>query len=192
MRIAITATVAAALALLAASMLGVASAEAPSSTTTTTASTPAPVPASTPLRTVSVQGVAEVSIAQGANAASADAVYRQGMAAAVSDGQNKAEFLAAKIGATLASVQSVTEDGGYVQCKGEESNFAEYEGEQPDFGSPGPTVVPQTAAAVAPRAGPSHGTAVGKRRKTKRPTAKKAAASTCTLSAQLSLVYALD
>ena len=54
-----------------------------------------------PSRTVSVEGVATVPIAQNANLAAATSVYRQGMAAAVADGQSKAEFLASKAGATL-------------------------------------------------------------------------------------------
>jgi hypothetical protein len=190
MRIAITATVAAALALLAANMLGVASAEAPTPTTTTTTTTPAPapVPVSTPLRTVSVQGVAGVSLAQDSNAADATAAYRQGMAAAVADGQGKAEFLAGKVGATLGSVQSVTEGGGSIECKDEESNYDGYEGEQPDFGTTTERFVapPEAAASAPPRK------VARKRRRSRRPTAKKATASTCTLSAQVSLVYALD
>jgi len=188
MRIAITATVAAALALLAANMLGVASAEAPTPTTTTTTPAPVPVPISTPVRTVSVQGVAGVSLAQGSNAADATAAYRQGMAAAVADGQGKAEFLAGKVGATLGSVQSVTEGGGSIECKSEESSYIEYEGEQPDFGTTAERFVAPPEAAVS---APQHKVA-GKRRRARRPTAKKATASTCTLSAQVSLVYALD
>jgi hypothetical protein len=192
MRIAITATVAAGLALLAANMLGVASAEAPTPTTTTsTTPAPAPVPVSAPLRTMSVQGVAGVSLAQGSNAADATAAYRQGMAAAVADGQGKAEFLAGKVGATLGSVQSVTEGGGSIECKDEESNYVSYEGEQPDFGTTTERFVapPEAAASAPPRK------VARKRRRTRRPTAKKATASTastCTLSAQVSLVYALD
>ncbi len=173
MRIVITAIVAAALALLAASMLGVASAEAPAPTTTTVAT---PVPASPPVRTVSVQGVATAPLAQGSSASSATASYRQAMAAAVSDGQNKAEFLAGKVGATLGIVQSVTEGGGSIECRGEESRYAEYEGEQPDFGSSPTTVGPLRAAAVAPPAAPSSHKVKSKHRKARHPSAKTAAA----------------
>jgi hypothetical protein len=186
MRIAIMATVAAALALLAVSMLGVASAEAPTTTTPTTTTVATPPPASTPVPTVSVQGVANVPIAQGSNAASATAAYRQGMAAAVSDGQSKAEFLAGKVGATLGSAQNVTEGGGSIQCTSEESKYAEYEGEQPDFGSSESSVLadrPVSAPAAA---------VTRPKVKRKRPKAKKAAAATCTLSAQVSLVYAIS
>ena len=63
-------------ALIAAGVLGVASAEGP-----TTASPPP---------TVSVQGVAIEPIEQSASSATATTVYRQGMAAAVTDGQAKA------------------------------------------------------------------------------------------------------
>jgi hypothetical protein len=186
MRIAIIATVAAALALFAASMLGVASAEAPTPTTTTVSATPPPAP-SAPVRTVSVQGVANVAIAQGSNVSNATAAYRQGMAAAVSDGQSKAEFLAGKVGATLGVVQSVGEQGGSIQCVGEESKYAEYEGEQPDFGSSEHTVFAARPAAAPAVAIPGHKVA-----RKRRPRAKKAVAVTCTLSAQVSLVYALD
>ena len=78
------------------------------------------------------------------------------MAAAITDGHGKAEFLASKAGVTLGSVQSIVEGGGYINCTGdEESSYAEYEGEQPDFGSPpssiatSPSVAPESAAAGA-------------------------------------------
>ena len=86
---------------------------------------------------MSVEGVANVPIAQDANLATATAVYRQGMAAAMTDGQGKAEFLASKAGVTLGGVQSIVEGGGYIGCtSSEETSYTEYEGEQPDFGSP--------------------------------------------------------
>ena len=124
MRVPIAATAATAAALVAASMLGVASAEAPTSS---------------PVRTVSVEGVSIAPISQTADAASATAAYRAGMAAAVADGQSKAEFLASKVGASLGPAQSVVEGGGYISCVGTEE--AEYQGAQPDFGSPGGGVV---------------------------------------------------
>ena len=174
MRRAIAPTIAVAAGLVAANMIGVAAAEAPTTT---------------PVRTVSVQGVATVPIAQGASLAAATAVYRQGMAVAVADGQSKAEFLAGKVGATLGSVQSIAEGGGSIDCTGgEESGYVEYQGEQPDFGSPTQTVTPLRAAAA-----PS--TAVGKpavkHHKKKHHAAKKASATACTLSTQVSLVFAI-
>jgi hypothetical protein len=177
MRVAITAAAATTVALLAASTLGVASAEAP---------------IASPVRTVSVQGVAIVPIAQGANVAAATAVYRQGMAAAVTDGQAKAEFLAGKAGATLGGVQSISEDGGYISCTGgEESAGVEYQGEQPDFGSPAVSVSPvRVSAGVAAPA--VHKPAVKHRKPRKGPTAKPAIATTCTLSTQVALVYAIS
>lgn len=192
MRIAIMATVAAALALFAASMIGVASAEAPAPTTTVPATIP-PAPLSTPPRTVDVEGVADVPVAQDSNTASATAAYRQAMAAAVSDGQGKAEFLVGKAGATLGSVQSVGEDGGNVECSGEEGRYLQYEGEQPDFGSPSPTLLPESAAAAAPptaSATPSH--RASHRPRKRHPSAKKASVSTCSLQARVSLVYTID
>jgi hypothetical protein len=173
---ALPATLAVAAALFAANMLAVAVAEAPTVTA---------------LRTISVQGVARAPIGQFANAAAATATYREGMASAVADGQTKAGFLAGKVGATIGAVQSVVEGGGYITCTGGgESSYAEYGGEEPDFGS-APTSLPAPAAAVAPRA-----TGVRRARprrvRHRRPTAKQATAVTCTLTAQVSLVYAIN
>jgi len=174
----------------AANMLGVAAAEAPTSTTTTSTST-TPVSA-TPAPTVSVDGVATVPIAQGASVAVATTVYREGMAAAVTDGHSKAEFLAGKAGVTLGSVQSVAEGAGSISCTGgdEESGYSEYQGGQPDFGSSGSSV----AYAVAPQA---RATLTKKAHKPvahpkKKPAAKVAAATTCTLSASVSLTYQIS
>lgn len=178
MRNAIAATLAVVAGLLVANMLGVAGAEAP--TTGTTA----------PVRTISVEGVATVPIAQGASRATATATYREGMAAALADGQSKAEFLASKAGVTLSSVQSIAEGGGSISCTGgQESEYIEYEGEQPDFGSSDESVSPIEAAA-APSTTALHKPAT-KRRK-KHPTAKKASVAGCTLSTQVSLAYAIS
>lgn len=178
MRSAITATLAVAACLVATGMLGVASAEAPTST--------APTP------TVSVDGVAQVPIAQGSNAASADAAYRQAMAAAETDGQSKAEYLAGKASVTLGAVQSIVEGGGSIACSGGESEtgYVEYEGEQPDFGSRVVTAVAPEASAVAHA--PSVRKPSAKRSKKKKPTAHKAGATSCTLSAEVSLTYAIS
>jgi hypothetical protein len=158
-------------------MLGVAVAEAPTGT---------------PLRTVSVQGTATVPIGQGDSGAAATAVYREGMASAVADGQSKAAFLAGKLSATLGAVQSVGEGGGYINCTGgPEGGYAEYEGEQPDFGT-----APRSFGVAAPQAAASKGAPapqVSHRPKVKhrRPTAKKAAAVSCNLTAQVSVIYAI-
>jgi uncharacterized protein YggE len=158
-------------------MLGVASAEAPTGTS---------------VRTVSVQGVAIVPIAQGANAAAATAVYRQGMAGAVADGQSKAEFLASKAGATLGSVQSIVEGGGYIGCT-DESGYVEYQGEQPDFGSPAGTISPgRLAAGTAPPTSVPPVRRPSRHRRHKAPPAKKAAAGACTLTAQVAVVYSIS
>ncbi|HTU77215.1 MAG TPA: hypothetical protein VMF09_00490 [Solirubrobacteraceae bacterium] len=179
MRSAIAAIFAVAAGLLVANMLGVAAAEAP---TTSTA---------TPVRSVSVEGVADQPLAQDANLAASTAAYRQAMADAIGDGQGKAEFLAGKAGATLGSVQSIVEDGGSISCTGsenEESRYVEYEGEQPDFGSG------RSVDAVAPVSAPAAAAAPkrAKRRKKKQASAKAAAAVSCTLGAQVSLVYAIE
>ncbi|HTR89125.1 MAG TPA: hypothetical protein VMG62_03335 [Solirubrobacteraceae bacterium] len=189
MRTALTAIAAAAAALVIANMLGVASAEAPTAAT------------STAVRSVNVQGVATVPLEQGASAATATAAYRQAMANAVADGLNKAEFLAGRTAVTLGAVQTLTEDGGSIECKATEQegpdNWAQYTGEQPDFGhsSAGPVF----AGAAAPRAASKAvGRApAGKHKKGKRkgPKAKRSAVAvpaTCALNAQVSLVYAIS
>lgn len=174
MKSVIAATLVVAAGLVVVNMLGVAAAEAP-----TTA----------PIRTVSVEGVATVPIGQYAKLAEATAVYREGMADAIADGQSKAEFLAIKVGATLGSVQSVAEGGGSIGCTGgEESSYVEYQGEQPDFGSPAQSVAPLRAA-EAPSV--KAGKPAAKRRK-KHPVAKKASATACTLSTQVSLAFVID
>jgi hypothetical protein len=179
MRVLIPATAVTAIAVIAAGMLGVASAEAP-----TTASPPP---------TVSVQGIATVPIEQSASAAAATTVYRQGMAAAITDGQAKAQFLASSAGVTLGAVQSIVENGGYIGCMG---NEIEYLGEQPDFGSPGVGV---SGVAVSPRAGAEAVPGASKpavqhtkKKKRKAPVAKRASVASCTLSAQVSLTYAIS
>jgi hypothetical protein len=184
MRVAIAVVGVVAVGLIAASVLGVAGAE-----TTTTA---APV-ASPPLRTVSVQGVAGAPVEPAASASAATAVYRQAMAAALADGQSKAQFLAEKAGATLGPVQSVGEGGGYIQCpEGEE-----YTGGQPDFGS-GAAVVAAPAVALARRrvVGGAHKppapSASKRKREKRRGSARKSAVESCTLSTQLALVYQLS
>jgi len=192
MRLLITATTVTVVSLVVAGLLGVASAEAPTTTT--------------PPPTVSVQGVATEPIEQSASSATATAVYRQGMADSITDGQAKAQFLASKAGVTLGSVQSIVEGGGYIGCTGgEESSNDEYLGAQPDFGSPGATG--STPVFNAPRALNKATPGVRKpatrhgKKKPKKPSAKQANATTasattagtttCTLSTQVSLVYTL-
>lgn len=176
----IAAIAGAAAALVASSMLGVAAAEAPTTTS---------------LRTVSVEGVASEPLAQGANAASATAVYRQAMAAAVADGQAKAEFLAQKVGATVGVAQSVAEGGGGISCTGGgESGYVQYEGEQPDFGYGQPVGGIAAPAAPAVAGAPSSTSSKPRPRKKKKhrtTPAVKAAATSCTLNTQVSLIYTL-
>jgi hypothetical protein len=175
----IAVTLAVAAVLVAANMLGVADAEAP------TATTGAPVP------TVSVDGVANVPIPQGASLAVATAVYREGLAAALADGHGKAEFLAGKAGVTLGSVQSIVEGGGSIECRaaGEEGGYVSYEGEQPDFGS----YVSRAQTALPPEAAATPVLKTKKRKRKRRsPSAKKASVAGCALSAQVSLVYAIN
>jgi hypothetical protein len=175
---AVAATIAVVAALFAANMLGVAVAEAPTTGTL--------------LRTVSVEGTATLPIGQGDSAAAATAVYREGMAAAVTDGQSKAAFLASKLGATLGAAQSVAEGGGDINCTGGPESYVEYEGEQPDFGSARPNVV-TPAAAVLPSKAAAGVTRGAKRKRAKRrhPKAKQATAVSCKLTAQVSLIYTI-
>ncbi len=175
MRIVVVTVAIAAIGLLAAGVLGVAG------------GAETPTPASTaPQRTVSVEGVAGVPVTSEASAEAANSAYRQAMAAAIADGQGKAQFLAEKSGATLGAVQSVGEGGGYIQCPGE----LEYQGAQPDFGQGAPVISAGSVAAGAPRAIVHTRRASTKHRKRRR--ARKATAQTCTLSTQVALVYALS
>jgi hypothetical protein len=184
-RLVIPAAVVTTVSLIAAGLLGVASAEAP------TTATPPP--------TVSVQGVATEPIEQSASLATATAVYRQGMADAISDGQAKAQFLASKAGVALGPVQSIVEGGGYIGCTGgEESGSDEYQGAEPDFGSAGVSApvpelnAPSAVAKATPgvrKPAAKHGK---KKHKKKKPAAKQASVTTCTLSTQVSLTYTLS
>jgi hypothetical protein len=179
MKLTLTAVLAAVAALVIANMIGTAVAEAPTTTT---------------LRTVSVEGIGTQPIAQNADAATATGVYRQAMAAAVVDGQSKAEFLTGKVGATLGAAQTVTEDGGGIECSsGGEEGWESYKGEEPDFGSArnAGQVLSSTAAPPA-ASSPSSAvkrTSAKRHRKHKRPVAKKATAAGCKLTAQVSLAY---
>jgi hypothetical protein len=180
MKLTLTAVLAAAAALVIANMIGTAVAEAPTTTT---------------LRTVSVEGVGTQPIAQDADAASATAVYRQAMAAAVADGQSKAEFLTGRVGATLGAAQTITEDGGGIECSsGGEEGWEPYQGEQPDFGSArsaGQVLESKAApaAATSPEKAVVKRTPAKRHAKHKRPVAKKATAPGCKLTAQVSLAY---
>jgi hypothetical protein len=179
MKLTLTAVLAAVAALVIANMIGTAVAEAPTTTT---------------LRTVSVEGIGTQPIAQNADAATATGVYRQAMAAAVVDGQSKAEFLTGKVGATLGAAQTVTEDGGGIECSsGGEEGWEPYKGEEPDFGSArnAGQVLSSTAAPPA-ASSPSSAvkrTSAKRHRRHKRPVAKKATAAGCKLTAQVSLAY---
>jgi len=181
MKLTLTAVLAAVAALVIANMIGTAVAEAPTTTT---------------LRTVSVEGIGSQPIAQNADAATATGVYRQAMAAAVTDGQAKAEFLTGRVGATLGAAQTITEDGGEIECSsGGEEGWESYKGEQPDFGSArnAGQVLSSThessssetsapASAIKRKSSKRH-------KKHKRPVAKKATAPGCKLTAQVSLAY---
>ncbi len=137
------------------------------------------------LHTVSVQGAGTAPISPTANEAAAVAAYRAAMAAAVADALSKAQFLAAQVGTTVDTAASpgIQEGAGYLSCPSE----VEYTGERPDFGtSSGPVFA---AAPVA--AGTARPTVVHRKRH-KRHTAKKAVASSCTVSAGLSITYVLN
>jgi hypothetical protein len=177
MRVVVAASLASAAGLVAAGLLGVASAEGPTTTTT-------------PQRTVSVQGVATEPIDQHASGANAIAAYHQGLIDAVGDGLSKAQLLAAKVGASLGPAQTVVENGGYISCVSESGN-AEYEGAQPDFGSPGISISAPGAGTARPL-GSVRRPSVRRRKPHRTPAAKTAATATCALSTQVSLVYPLS
>jgi hypothetical protein len=191
MRTAIAGTAIATAALAAVSVVGSAAAETPANSSAS---------ASAPSRTVSVQGVANVPVAQGASAAAATTAYRKAMAAAETDGHEKAEFLAGQVGAGLGTVQSIVEAGGWISCSGgEEGEYAEYQGEQPDFGESNGSPVPvERALAPTATAKPvAHHHRKHKRHHKKVTVMHAAAASnygaaSCTLSARVALVYALN
>ncbi len=149
--------------------------------------------AETPPPAVSVEGVANVEISQTANQAEANAAYRQGLAAAIGDGHEKAEFLAVSTGAKVGPIQQILERGGSIECvaaEGPLTEYQEYKGAEPDFGSVESAgsrfaVAPETASSTTPR-----GTSKPKRKK-HRAKAKKASAVRCTLSAEVGLSYLL-
>lgn len=158
----------------------------------------AEAPTVTPLRTISVEGVATLPIGQFADGPTATAVYREGMAAAVTDAQGKASFLAGKVGGTAASVQSVVEGGGYINCSSSEESYVEYGGVEPDFGTASaPSITSTTVSATSAPAKQESSARPVRRlkpkhpKKRKAPVAKKATAVGCTLTAQVSLVYVL-
>ena len=110
-KVLIPAAVVAVIALVAVGMLGVASAEAP------TTSPPPP--------TVSVQGVAIEPIEQSASSTTATTVYRQAMAAAITDGQAKAQFLASSAGATLERSRASSKTAATSAALAKKSNIQE-------------------------------------------------------------------
>jgi hypothetical protein len=182
-KLTLTAVLAAVAALVIANMIGTAVAEAPTTTT---------------LRTVSVEGIGTQPIAQNADAATATGVYRQAMAAAEADGRSKAEFLTGNVGAGLGAAQTITEDGGGIECSsGGEEGWEPYQGEQPDFGSArnAGQVLSSTASPTAASSPSKESSSAVKRKsskrhkKHKRPVAKKATAPGCKLTAQVSLAY---
>jgi Protein of unknown function (DUF541) len=173
MRLALTAvTGGAAAALAAGGILGVAGAESTGS--------------SSNVRTISVGGVAQVPIPQGASAATANAVYRQALAAAIADGLNKAEFLASHTSATVGPAHSVNEGGGYIDCTGGGESYVAYEGEQPDFPNSPVGPVPLAAGAAPAVGAPVPGRRLARSRHRR---AHRAAAGACTLHASVSLTY---
>jgi hypothetical protein len=173
----------------AAVVLGVASAEGPAGSTAS--------------RVADVEGVGVVPIPPKATAAQATAVYREGQAKALADGQAKAQFIAEKEGVALGVPVTTVEDGGSIECSGwvegeGYSRYVPYEGEQPDFGvarlASGGGSAPQVMGTAAPAAGSAtQHIAHRPKGKHKRAKAKKAAvpAPGCNLTAEITLAYAL-
>jgi len=168
-------------------VLGVAAAEGPAGSTAS--------------RVVDVEGVGVTPIASNATAAQATAVYREGQAKALSDGQAKAQFIAEKEGVALGVPVTTVEDGGSIECSGfvpgeGYSRYVPYEGEQPDFGvarlaSSGAST--QNAVTPLSAAAPSKSVVHRPKGKHRRHPAKKADASApgCNLTAEITLAYAL-
>jgi hypothetical protein len=151
----------------------------------------------TPPPTVSVEGVANVSVSPTASQAEANLAYRQGLTAAIADGHEKAEFLATATGAGVGAIQQIIERGGSIECvqpaeEGPLTQYAQYDGAQPDFGSVEPS---GSRFVAAPEAATSPSIKTLKPRKKKhkaKAKAKTAAASvSCTLSTQVVLSYLL-
>jgi hypothetical protein len=153
--------------------------------------------AEVPPPAVSVEGVANVAISQTASQAEADAAYRQGLAAAIGDGHEKAEFLATETGAKVGSIQQIVERGGSIECLlpaevGTVTQYEEYKGAQPDFGSVEPAGSRLLAAPVQARSSTGSTRTPKPRKKKHKAKAKKAAvAVSCTLSTQVMLSYLL-
>jgi len=178
MRYALTAILAAGAALIAVGMLGVASAEAPTVT---------------PVRTVGVEGVGKAPVAQEADATAAIGAYRQATAAAITDGQEKAQFLASHVGGTLGAVQSVVESSGGVECEAPGNEYEQYLGVEPDFGNGrGVAVAPEAAANAGRSPASSGGPKAVHKHKKKKKKAKTATAVSCTVTAGVNINYQLD
>jgi uncharacterized protein YggE len=147
--------------------------------------------------TVSVEGVASVAISQTASQTEADAAYHQGLAAAISDGNEKAELLATKTGVKVGAVQQIIERGGRIECVvtaavGPLTQDEQYKGAQPDFGSvelSGSQFAP-TPAEAPPSAVPAR-TAKPRKKKHAAKAKKAAAPVSCALSTQVTLSYLL-
>jgi Protein of unknown function (DUF541) len=150
---------------------------------TTTSSSPAPAPP----RVVSVEGIGTAPLSSAADAATATAAYRAAQGAAVSDGLTKAQFLAGKAGVDVGEVQSIAEDGGYVDC-----GSGDYTGVQPDFGSPSGGFLSASSAPASGAASPAAPKPKAKAKKKSKKKAKSAQAVTCTVQAQVSLSYQLQ
>jgi hypothetical protein len=149
-----------------------------------------------PPPSVSVEGVANVAISQDAGQAEANAAYRQGLSAAIGDGHEKAEFLATETGAKLGSIQQIVERGGSIECvlpaeEGPLTQYEQYKGAEPDFGSVEPSA---SRFVAAPEASPSPASTrtTPPRKKKQKGKAKKATdVVRCTLSTRVVLSYLL-
>jgi hypothetical protein len=150
---------------------------------------------------VSVDGLAKVPIPQFASSAEANAAYRGGLTAAIKDGLEKAEFLAAATGVKVGSIQQIIERESSIECvvsaaEGPGVDYASYEGAAPDSGSAEGQAGRFDAVApeAATRATPPHVTSKKAKKKKHKPKPKaksSVTATRCTLSAQVVLTYLL-
>jgi hypothetical protein len=153
-------------------------------------------PASAPLPAVGVVGVASVPISPTASQAEANAAYRQGLAAAIGDGHEKAQFLATQTGANVGAIQQIVEHGGSIECvvhakEGSLTQYEPYEGAQPDFGSVESSGTRIVAAPETSRKAIAKTTPARKKKKHKAKAKKAATSASCTLFAQVGLSYLL-
>lgn len=142
-------------------------------------------------RTIATAGAGNTTVPRTAGQGAVDAAYRQALSQAIDDARRKADFLAQKIGATLAREQTVTEDEGFVDC-GDDEQSVGGAGQQRGASAPadsGASVGGQTHGRL--RLPPLPKPKPKPKRHKRHKTVKRAVTSTCMVSANVSVTYAL-